>query len=60
MFKIRKGYESENKTFRLPSGLIRRLESLAAQNNLSVNQLVIQCLNYAIDNLEEDDDRQPH
>ena len=57
MFKIQKGYDSENKSFRLPIELIERLETLAAQNKLSLNQLVIQCLNYAIDNLEEHPDR---
>jgi len=55
MFKIQKGYSySESKTFRLPIELIERLETLAAQNKLSLNQLVIQCLNYAVDNLEAD------
>jgi len=52
MFKIQKGYDSENKSFRLPIELIERLETLAAQNKLSLNQLVIQCLKYAVDNLE--------
>jgi len=52
MFKIRKGYDSESKTFRLPIELIERLEVLATQNKLSLNQLVIQCLDYAVDNLE--------
>ena len=54
MFKIQKGYDTEPKTFRLPIELIERLETLAAQNKLSLNQLVIQCLNYAVDNLEND------
>ena len=53
MFKIQKGYDHETKTFRLPIELIERLETLAAQNKLSLNQLVIQCLNYAVDNLED-------
>jgi len=52
MFQIRKGYDSESKTFRLPSELIERLEMLATQNKLSLNQLVIQCLEYAVDNIE--------
>ena len=53
MFRIQKGYSySESKTFRLPIELIERLETLAAQNKLSLNQLVIQCLKYAVDNLE--------
>jgi len=56
MFKIQKGYDSESKTFRLPIELINRLESLAAQNKLSLNRLVIQCLNYAVDNLEPNND----
>ena len=52
MFKIQKGYDSESKTFRLPVELIEQLEKLAAQNKLSLNQLVIQCLNYAVSNLD--------
>ena len=52
MFKIRKGYDSESKTFRLPIELIEKLDMLATQNKLSLNQLVIQCLTYAVDNLE--------
>ena len=54
MFKIQKGYESTNKSFYLPNELIERLETLAAQNNLSLNQLVIQCLVYAVNNLEDE------
>ena len=56
MFKIQKGYDSESKTFRLPIELIERLEMLAAQNKISLNQLVIQCLKYSVDNLETDVD----
>lgn len=54
MFKIQKGYDSESKTFRLPVELIEQLEKLAAQNKLSLNQPVIQCLNYAVSNLDTD------
>ena len=53
MFKIQKGYDSESKTFRLPTEMIRQLELLAAQNKISLNQLVIQCLNYALKNLDK-------
>ncbi|MCL2071399.1 MAG: hypothetical protein FWH07_04090 [Oscillospiraceae bacterium] len=56
MFKIQKGYDSESKSFRLPIELIDRLEVLASQNKISLNKLVIQCLNYAVDNLEGEDD----
>jgi len=55
MFQIRKGYDSESKTFRLPVELIEKLNILATQNKLSLNQLVIQCLEYAVDNLKADD-----
>lgn len=54
MFKIQKGYDSESKTFRLPVKLIERLDVLTANNKISLNQLVIQCLVYAMDNLESD------
>ncbi|MCL2081865.1 MAG: toxin-antitoxin system HicB family antitoxin [Oscillospiraceae bacterium] len=55
MFKIQKGYDSESKTFRLPIELVQQLEVLATRNKISLNQLVIQCLNYAIANLEDND-----
>jgi len=57
MFKIRKGYDSESKTFRLPIELIEKLNVLATQNKLSLNQLVVQCLDYAVDNIIVDDDK---
>jgi predicted HicB family RNase H-like nuclease len=60
MFKIQKGYDSESKTFRLPIELVERLELLATNNKLSLNQLVIQCLNYAVDNLEQDSGGKPN
>lgn len=56
MFKIQKGYDTVNKTFRLPVELVEKLDELAFQNKLSLNQLVIQCLNYAVENLDDDDD----
>ena len=57
MFKIQKGYDTTSKTFRLPIELVEQLDSLAYKNNLSLNQLVVQCLRYAIDNLDEDTDK---
>ncbi|MCL2508069.1 MAG: hypothetical protein FWF05_02700 [Oscillospiraceae bacterium] len=52
MFKIQKGSDSESKTFRIPIEIIERLGTLASANKLSLNQLVVQCLQYALDNLE--------
>ena len=56
MFKLQKGYsEYVTKTFRLPKEFVEQLEKIAFENNLSLNQLVIQCLQYAVDNLDESD-----
>ena len=57
MFKLQKGYEEYvTKTFRLPKEFVEELERIAFENNLSLNQLVIQCLKYSIDNLDTSDD----
>lgn len=56
MFKLQKGYEEYvTKTFRLPKEFVEQLEKLAYDNHLSLNQLVIQCLKYAIDNLSDNE-----
>ena len=52
MFEIKKP-TSSNKTVRMPDELINKLEVLAAQNDISFNQLVIQCCEYAIKDLEK-------
>lgn len=59
MFRIQKGYDTESKTFRLPIDMIRKLEEVAAKNNISLNRVVIQCLNYALENLDESDHDTP-
>lgn len=60
MWKIQKGYNYTSKTFRLPDEQIEKLDKLAYENNLSLNQLVIQCLNFALDNLDtESEQEQP-
>jgi len=54
MFKVEKDYNDyQNKTFRIPSEIIKQLEEIASKNNISVNRLVIQCLHYSLDNLDE-------
>ena len=57
--EVQKGYDTESKTFRLPVGMIRKLEEVAAKNNISLNRVVIQCLNYALENLDESDHDTP-
>lgn len=52
-FKIQKGYDTVTKNFRLPEKMAEKLDKLAYRYNLSLNQLVVQCLSYALDNLDE-------
>ena len=37
----------------MPNELIDKLEKLAAEKDISFNQLVIQCCQYSLDNLQE-------
>ena len=57
MWKIQPGIGNDyvTKTFRLPRNVAESLETLAFQNNLSLNQLVIQSLRYALNNLDISD-----
>lgn len=50
MFEIKKT-TSSNKTVRMPDDLIRQLETLAYENDVSFNQLVVQCCEYALAHL---------
>ena len=50
MFIVQKN-EASNKTIRMPNALIEQLEELAASEDISFNQLVVQCCEYALANL---------
>ncbi|MGN0107036.1 MAG: hypothetical protein ACI4A5_04980 [Hominilimicola sp.] len=52
MFEIKKK-EYVNKTFRMPVTLVKQLEILAQNNNVSLNNLIIQCCEYAMENLDK-------
>ncbi len=52
MLRIQGKSESASKTFRLPIDMIEKLDKIAYKNNISLNQLVIQCLDFAIDNID--------
>ena len=53
MFKLKKeATEYENKSLLLPKDLIDEVQALANKNNLSFNKVVIQCIEYALDNME--------
>ena len=53
MFEVKKT-EYVNKTFRLPVELIEKMEKVAQEKGVSLNNLVVQCCNYALDNLDEE------
>ena len=52
MFKVSKP-EMVNKTFRMPVELIVKLNVVAQTQKVSLNNLVCQCCEYALDNLSE-------
>ncbi|HWQ41594.1 MAG TPA: hypothetical protein VN456_06115 [Desulfosporosinus sp.] len=52
MFKVSKP-EMVNKTFRMPIELVDELSRVAQDKKVSINQLVIQCCEYALDNLPD-------
>lgn len=56
MFKVKKT-EYTNKTFRLPVELVKKMEKLAQNKSVSLNNLVIQCCEYALDNIEQADEK---
>lgn len=56
MFQI-KNEQKSNKTIRMPDILIDRLQKIADKNNISFNQLVVQCCEYALDDMAENKEK---
>lgn len=54
-FKVEKE-EYVNKTFRMEKKLVDELEMICDQKNISLNKLVVKCIKYALDNLEEENE----
>ena len=54
-FKIKPGHETITKTFRLPVKMAEQLEQLAFDNNLSLNAVVVQCLEYSLNDITTED-----
>lgn len=42
------------RTIRIKRVLINKLETLAIDNNISLNRLVNECIEYALENMEEE------
>ena len=53
-FKIEKE-EYVNRTFRLSKKLIERMYAVCGEKNISLNKLIVMCVNYALDDLETED-----
>lgn len=54
-FKIEKeGFV--NRTFRLEKKLVDRIEMICNKNNISLNKLTVQCIEYALNNLAEENE----
>lgn len=47
-----------NKTFRMPVDLVKELEKLAQREQVSLNNLVVQCCKYSLANLKNKDENQ--
>lgn len=59
MLKIQGNPESAGKAFRLPINFVKKLDRIACINNLSLNHLIIQCLDYALHEIKKDDEKKP-
>lgn len=53
MFVVKKEEKMINKTFRLPASLTERLEQVAKASSISMNNLVVQCCEYALGEMEK-------
>ena len=42
------------RTIRIKEELLNRLEKIAYKHDISTNKLIIKCIEYALDNMEED------
>ena len=57
MFRVKKDHiEYENKSLRLPTDLIEKVQELADRNDISFNKVVIQCIDYALDHMDKNEE----
>ena len=52
MFKVRHTEETANRTFRFPKTLLDKMAIVAQKEKISLNNFVIQCCEYAMDNFQ--------
>jgi len=46
--------ESTNRTIRMPIHLMNKIDELASKNSISFNQLVIQCCEFALEHIKDE------
>ena len=52
LFRPKKAEEQINKTFRYPVSLIDKMSVIAQKENISLNNFVVQCCEFAIEHLD--------
>ena len=55
VFVVKQSQDMVNKTFRFPQELLDQLEQVAREKNVSVNNLVKQCCEYALGDLPKEE-----
>ena len=58
MFKVRHTEETTNRTFRFPKSLMDKMSATAQQENVSLNNFVVQCCEYAMENIQQSDEKE--
>jgi len=48
---------SVTKSIRINKSLLKKLEDVSCEKNISVNKLIIECIKYALNNMEEDSNK---
>ena len=46
-----------NKTFKIPSKLVNRMNKICDNKNVSLNKLTVKCIEYALDNSDLENDK---
>lgn len=57
-FKIKQKQEYVNKTFRISKDLVERLSVTATKNNVSLNELVVQSCEFALEHLKSEPEKE--
>lgn len=59
MFSIKSYDAYVNKSFRLPVEVVKNLERIASSKNISVNNLVLQMIEFCLNDLESSEEKVP-